>query len=71
MSFTPAAEQVFVLSLQEAAQLGHDDVGSGHILLALIREGSGIAAKVLLQLGAELDGVRRQLIELSAGPDPD
>ena len=62
--FTPRAKKVLELSLREALQLGHDYIGSEHILLGLVREGEGIAAQVLQKLGANLDRVRLQVIAL-------
>jgi ATP-dependent Clp protease ATP-binding subunit ClpA len=62
--FTPRAKKVLELSLREALQLGHSYIGTEHILLGLVREGEGVAAQVLVKLGAHLDRVRRQVIEL-------
>jgi ATP-dependent Clp protease ATP-binding subunit ClpC len=62
--FTPRAKKVLELSLREALQLGHNYIGTEHILLALIREGEGVAAQVLVKLGADLNRVRQQVIEL-------
>jgi ATP-dependent Clp protease ATP-binding subunit ClpC len=62
--FTPAAKEVLRLSKQESDALGHNYIGTEHILLGLIREGGGVAAQVLAKLGAELDGTRRQVVEL-------
>src|SRR5216683_3381310 len=62
--FTPRAKKVLELSLREALQLGHDYIGTEHILLGLIREGEGVAAQVLVKLGADLNRVRQQVIEL-------
>jgi ATP-dependent Clp protease ATP-binding subunit ClpC len=62
--FTPRAKQVLELSLRESVQLGHDYIGTEHILLGLIREGDGVAAQVLVKLGADLDRVRQQVIQL-------
>jgi ATP-dependent Clp protease ATP-binding subunit ClpA len=62
--FTPRSRKVLELSLRESLQLGHDRVSTGHILLGLIREGDGVAAQVLVRLGADLNQVRRQVIEL-------
>jgi len=62
--FTPRSKKVLELSLRESLQLGHDRVGTGHILLGLIREGDGVAAQVLVRLGADLNQVRQQVIEL-------
>jgi ATP-dependent Clp protease ATP-binding subunit ClpC len=64
--FTPRAKKMLELSLREAAQLGHDYIGTEHILLGLIREGEGIAAQVLVELGAELTRVRQEVIQLLA-----
>ena len=65
--FTPRAKKVLELSLREAHQLGHDYIGTEHILLGLIREGEGIAAQVLVRLGADLNRVRQQVIQLLHG----
>ena len=67
--FTPRAKKVLELSLREALQLGHNYIGTEHILLGLIREGEGVAAQVLKKLGAELSQVRQTVIKLisSAG----
>ena len=65
--FTPRAKKVLELSLREALQLGHNYIGTEHILLGLIREGEGIAAQVLVKLGADLNSVRQQVIQLLAG----
>jgi ATP-dependent Clp protease ATP-binding subunit ClpC len=65
--FTPRAKKVLELSLREALQLGHDYIGTEHILLGLIREGEGVAARVLVSLGADLNLVRQQVIQLLAG----
>jgi ATP-dependent Clp protease ATP-binding subunit ClpA len=62
--FTPRAKKVLELSLREALQLGHNYIGTEHILLGLIREGDGVAAQVLVSLGADLNRVRQQVIEL-------
>jgi hypothetical protein len=62
--FTPRSKKVLELSLRESLQLGHDRVGTGHLLLGLIREGDGVAAQVLVRLGADLNQVRQQVIEL-------
>ena len=55
------------LSLREALQLGHNYIGTEHILLGLIREGEGVAAQVLVKLGADLNRVRQQVIQLLHG----
>ena len=65
--FTPRAKKVLELSLRESLQLGHDYIGTEHILLGLIREGKGVAAQVLVKLGADLNQVRQQVIELLHG----
>jgi ATP-dependent Clp protease ATP-binding subunit ClpA len=65
--FTPRAKKVLELSLREALQLGHDYIGTEHILLGLIREGEGVAAQVLQQLGADLNLVRQQVLQLLSG----
>jgi ATP-dependent Clp protease ATP-binding subunit ClpC len=65
--FTPRAKKVLELSLREAQQLGHDYIGTEHILLGLIREGEGVAARVLVKLGADLNRVRQQVIQLLHG----
>ena len=65
--FTPRAKKVLELSLREALQLGHNYIGTEHILLGLIREGEGVAAQVLVKLGADLARVRQQVIQLLSG----
>ncbi|UQX88932.1 ATP-dependent Clp protease ATP-binding subunit [Jatrophihabitans telluris] len=65
--FTPRAKKVLELSLREALQLGHNYIGTEHILLGLIREGEGVAAQVLVKLGADLNRVRQQVIQLLNG----
>ncbi len=65
--FTPRAKKVLELSLREAQHLGHDYIGTEHILLGLIREGEGVAAQVLVRLGADLNRVRQQVIQLLHG----
>ena len=65
--FTPRAKKVLELSLREALQLGHNYIGTEHILLGLIREGEGVAAQVLVKLGADLNRVRQQVIQLISG----
>src|SRR5512138_2416266 len=64
---TPRAKKVLELSLREALQLGHNYIGTEHILLGLIREGEGVAAQVLVKLGADLNRVRQQVIQLLSG----
>ena len=65
--FTPRAKKVLELSLRESQQLGHDYIGTEHILLGLIREGEGVAAQVLVKLGADLNRVRQQVLQLLGG----
>lgn len=68
--FTPRAKKVLELSLREALQLGHNYIGTEHILLGLIREGEGVAAQVLKKLGAELAQVRQTVIKLISSSSP-
>jgi ATP-dependent Clp protease ATP-binding subunit ClpA len=65
--FTPRAKKVLELSLRESLQLGHNYIGTEHILLGLLREGDGVAAQVLVRLGADLNRVLRQVIQLLHG----
>jgi ATP-dependent Clp protease ATP-binding subunit ClpC len=65
--FTPRAKKVLELSLREALQLGHNYIGTEHILLGLVREGDGVAAQVFVSLGVDLAGVRQQVIRLVSG----
>jgi len=65
--FTPRAKKVLELALREAQQLGHNYIGTEHILLGLIREGSGVAAQVLVMLGADLNRARQQVVRLLHG----
>lgn len=74
--FTPRTKKVFELALREALQLGHNYIGTEHILLGLIREGEGVAAQVLVKLGVGLTRVREQVLQLLSGntakaPDED
>jgi len=62
--FTPRAKKVMELAGRESADLGHNYIGTEHILLGLIREGEGVAAQVLVALGADLEGVRQQVVLL-------
>jgi hypothetical protein len=64
--FTPRAKKVLELSLREALSLGHNYIGTEHILLGLIREGEGVAAQVLVKLGASFERVRQQVIQILA-----
>jgi ATP-dependent Clp protease ATP-binding subunit ClpC len=66
--FTPRAKKVLELSLREALQLGHNYIGTEHLLLGLIREGQGVAAQVLRTLGADLNRVRQAVTHLLSGP---
>jgi hypothetical protein len=68
--FTPRAKKVLELSLREAIGLGHNYIGTEHILLGLVREGEGVAATVLVSLGADLDRVRAHVIEALSGHQP-
>ena len=65
--FTPRAKKVLELSLREALQLGHDYIGTEHILLGLIREGDGVAAQVLTNAGVDLNRARQRVIGLLHG----
>jgi ATP-dependent Clp protease ATP-binding subunit ClpC len=65
--FTPRAKKVLELSLRESKHLGHNYIGTEHILLGLVREGEGVAAQVLVKLGADLNRVRQQVIQLLHG----
>jgi len=65
--FTPRAKKAMELSLRESLQLGHNYIGTEHILLGLIREGDGVAAQVLVKLGADLNRVRQQVVILRHG----
>jgi ATP-dependent Clp protease ATP-binding subunit ClpC len=65
--FTPRANKVLELASQEGLQLGHNYIGTEHILLGLIREGEGVAAQILVKLGADLNRVRQQVIQLLHG----
>jgi ATP-dependent Clp protease ATP-binding subunit ClpA len=65
--FTPRSKKVLELSLREAKQLGHNYIGTEHILLGLVREGEGVAAQVLVKLGADLYRVRQQVMQVLSG----
>jgi ATP-dependent Clp protease ATP-binding subunit ClpC len=69
--FTPRAKKVLELSLRESQHLGHEYIGTEHILLGLIREGDGVAAQVLVKLDADLNRVRQQVIQLISGRQPE
>ena len=62
--FTPRAKKVLELSLREAKRLGHNYIGTEHILLGLVREGEGVGAQVLVNLGADLKGIRQAVVGL-------
>jgi ATP-dependent Clp protease ATP-binding subunit ClpC len=69
LPFTPRAKKVFDLSLREALQFGHNYIGTEHILLALIREGEGVAVHALVHLGADLSKLRQSTIRMLRGFD--
>jgi ATP-dependent Clp protease ATP-binding subunit ClpC len=69
--FTPRAKKVLELSLRESLQLGHDYIGTEHILLGIVREGHGVAAEVLVGLGADLNRVRQAVVQLVSTAEPD
>ena len=65
--FTPRAKKVLELSLQEALALGHNHIGTEHILLGLARESRGVAMRVLLELGADAEMIRKEVLRVLAG----
>ena len=65
--FTPRAKTVLELSMREALQLGHNYIGTEHVLLGLVREGDGVGSQVLAELGVELASVRQRIVELLNG----
>jgi ATP-dependent Clp protease ATP-binding subunit ClpC len=65
--FTPRAKKVLELALREALQMNHSYIGTEHILLGLVREGEGVAATVLVSLGADLGRVRQEVVKLMSG----
>ncbi len=67
--FTPPAKRVLELSLREALQLGHNSIGTGHILLGLLREGESAGTQILVRLGNDLNIVRRRVISLLPGEE--
>ena len=69
--FTPRAKKVLELSLRESRNLGHNYIGTEHILLGLIREGEGVGAQVLMKLGADLNRARQRVIDLLSGAHPE
>ncbi|MCR4398617.1 MAG: ATP-dependent Clp protease ATP-binding subunit ClpC, partial [Firmicutes bacterium] len=68
ISITPRAKKVLELTAEEARLLGHNYIGTEHLLLGLIREGEGVAAQVLSRLGVDLEKVRAQVLQLLGGP---
>ena len=68
--FTDRARRVVVLAQDEARRLDHNYIGTEHLLLGLIRQGDGVAAQVLVKLGADLNRVRQQVIQLISGQQP-
>ena len=66
LPFTPRAKKVLELSMEEANELGHNYIGTEHLLLGLIRENDGVAAQVLLDLNLKLEDVRFEVLELLA-----
>jgi hypothetical protein len=66
--FTPRAKKVLELSLREALSLGHNYVGTEHILLGLVRENEGVAARILIHFDADADKVRNEIIRMLSGP---
>ncbi|EJN83961.1 Clp protease N-terminal domain-containing protein, partial [Actinomyces naeslundii] len=65
--FTPRGKKVFELSMREALQLGHNYIGTEHLLLGLLREGEGVAAQVLTNLGGDLSSVRQTVMQMLSG----
>jgi hypothetical protein len=66
--FTPRAKKVMQLALREAHSMGHDHIGPEHLLLGLLREGDGVAVRILLDLGADPDLIRARVIEMTGRP---
>ena len=66
--FTPRAKKVLELSLREALSLGHNYIGTEHVLLGLARESQGVAARILLDLGADAEKIRNEIIRMLSGP---
>ncbi len=69
LPFTPRAKKVLELALREALSLGHNYIGTEHILLGLVRENEGVAARVLLDFGADAEKIRDEVIRMLSGPD--
>lgn len=70
LPFNPRTKKVLELSLREALQLGHNYIGTEHLLLALLREGEGIGPQIIVKLGSELTQVRQKVIETLSGYQP-
>jgi ATP-dependent Clp protease ATP-binding subunit ClpC len=68
--FTPRAKKVLELSLREALALGHNYIGTEHVLLGIVREHEGVAARILLELGADAETIRNEVIRALSGPGP-
>jgi ATP-dependent Clp protease ATP-binding subunit ClpC len=66
--FTPRAKKVLELALREGLSLGHDSIGTEHILLGLVRENEGVAARILLDFDADADKIRNEIIRMLGGP---
>lgn len=66
--FTPRAKKVLVAALHEALSLGHNHIGTEHVLLGIVRENEGVPARVLLECGADDEAVREQVVRLPSGP---
>jgi ATP-dependent Clp protease ATP-binding subunit ClpA len=66
--FTPRAKKVLELALREALSLGHEYIGAEHILLGLVRENEGVAARILLSLDVDAETIRNELVRLLSGP---
>ena len=67
MPFTPRAKKVLELSLREALSLGHSNIGTEHVLLGLVRENEGVAARILLDFGADAETIRNEVIRRLSG----
>src|SRR5690242_3964485 len=68
--FTPLAKKVLELALREALSLGHNYIGTEHILLGLVRENEGVAARILLDFDADAEKIRNEIIRMLSGPGP-
>jgi len=69
--FTPRAKKVLELGLREALSLGHNTIGTEHLLLGLLRENEGVGVRILLERGLDPEQIRASVLELLPGPDPD